>query len=379
MQLECDLFMKMFDVDSDPVDLKIDLIEWINERALKDPCFDFLGPVLGPKVTSLAPLTCESARKRDELKAVGAEVGRACSAIDNSFFQMMKMQEQIRNESGNDATFQARKASLEKWVDEKKLVAQKPFVKVEDELREVCEKLEEGVESLISAVETLKVEATKPSTVEESMMGELEILMAGISVAQVDQGENEKDEKDMVGDNGNDKILSLPTLVLGGEGSQRTDDMGTPSQDHVHMPVGENNEEKPHEPPRDEKLCESADGKKPAEKPRESPDDGKPSELADGEPPKEPTFAGDNGKPMDVHEKQPASAAGLKQEPDHEKQHETNGGNGTASVVEPEPEGLMRTLTPEETALAHISKLEDGAMKSALLSLVEAQVSKAGK
>jgi hypothetical protein len=56
MQLECDLFMKMFDVDSDAVDLKIDLIEWINERALKDPCFDFLGPVLAPK-SLLLPLS----------------------------------------------------------------------------------------------------------------------------------------------------------------------------------------------------------------------------------------------------------------------------------------------------------------------------------
>ena len=213
-------------------------------------------------------------------------------------------------------------------------------------------------------------------------MGELEILMAGISVPQVGQGENEKDEtdeKDMVGDKGNDKILSLPTLVLGEEGGQRTDDMGTPFPKHVDMLVGENNGEKPHEPPRDEKLCESADGQKPAETPRESPDDGKPPELADGEPLKEPTLAGENGMPMDAHEKQPASDAGLKQECENEQQNGTTSGNGTASGVKPEPEGLMRALTPDESALAHISKLEDGAMKSALLSLVEAQVSKAGK
>ena len=43
-----------------------------------------------------------------------------------------------------------------------------------------------------------------------------------------------------------------------------------------------------------------------------------------------------------------------------------------------EPEGELRAMTPEETALAQIAKLEDGVMKSALLSIVEAQLAKAG-
>ena len=60
-------------------------------------------------------------------------------------------------------------------------------------------------------------------------------------------------------------------------------------------------------------------------------------------------------------------------------------GDGELKVEQTEPDGgapkqvEMTQPTPEETALKHINGMEDGPMKSALLALCEASVSKVGE
>ena len=395
--------MKLFEVTNpdDDTEMLLELTEWINARVDKGLKFDFLGPVISAKITSMVPVVQKTVNKRDELKKVGEEVRVACDAISRSFDQMLKIQAQIRDESRDDATFDARKATLEKWLQDKTALAHQPFHKVEEELRTVSNELVEALESLIDSVAIHKAKEEYPGA-EADMFTELELLMAGVSVSkgeeQVCKGE-EEDVKEMEGTS----ILSLPTLTLGGGNGD--DPNGTTVPDQI--PTSESKAvspemmEKPGQIPTSESKAVSPDM---MEKPGQIPTSEykavspemmeKPGQIPTSEPkavdPEMMECALADDLPKEHTGEQKGSANGKEVTP---PQNEAGDDLTGPSAPKPdsskespaeevpaksEPEGELRAMTPEETALAQIAKLEDGVMKSALLSIVEAQLAKAG-
>ena len=395
--------MKLFEVTNpdDDTEMLLELTEWINARVDKGLKFDFLGPVISAKITSMVPVVQKTVNKRDELKKVGEEVRVACDAISRSFDQMLKIQAQIRDESRDDATFDARKATLEKWLQDKTALAHQPFHKVEEELRTVSNELVEALESLIDSVAIHKAKEEYPGA-EADMFTELELLMAGVSVSkgeeQVCKGE-EEDVKEMEGTS----ILSLPTLTLGGGNGD--DPNGTTVPDQI--PTSESKAvspemmEKPGQIPTSESKAVSPDM---MEKPGQIPASEckavspemmeKPGQIPTSEPkavdpemmecaladdlPKEHTGeqkGSANGKEVTPPQNEAGDDLTGPSAPKPDSSKESPAEEGPAKS---EPEGELRAMTPEETALAQIAKLEDGVMKSALLSIVEAQLAKAG-
>ena len=395
--------MKLFEVTNpdDDTEMLLELTEWIDARVDKGLKFDFLGPVISAKITSMVPVVQKTVNKRDELKKVGEEVRVACDAISRSFDQMLKIQAQIRDESRDDATFDARKATLEKWLQDKTALAHQPFHKVEEELRTVSNELVEALESLIDSVAIHKAKEEYPGA-EADMFTELELLMAGVSVSkgeeQVCKGE-EEDVKEMEGTS----ILSLPTLTLGGGNGD--DPNGTTVPDQI--PTSESKAvspemmEKPGQIPTSESKAVSPDM---MEKPGQIPASEckavspemmeKPGQIPTSEPkavdpemmecaladdlPKEHTGeqkGSANGKEVTPPQNEAGDDLTGPSAPKPDSSKESPAEEGPAKS---EPEGELRAMTPEETALAQIAKLEDGVMKSALLSIVEAQLAKAG-
>ena len=374
-QPEYDSFMKLFDQTDpdDDSDLLLQPTDWIHARVVKGLQFDFLGPVISAKITSMVPLVKETVNKRDELKKVGEEVRVECDAISRSYGQMLKIQKEFRDESRDDATFDARKASLDKWLQDKTLLAHQSFHKVEDELRTVSSGLVEALESLIDSVAIHKAKEEHPGA-EADMFTELELLMAGVSVSKGEEKVS-KGEEEAVKEKEDTSILSLPTLILGeggGDDGNGTTVVGTPPKepDQILGGDGGNGTIVVGTPPKEPDQIPTSEPKAVSPELMECEQAGDLRKQRTGE-----QKGSANGKEVTPSQSEAGDdyTGPSAPKPDSPKESQAD-----EPPTKSEPDGEIRAMTPEETALAQIAKLEDGVMKSALLSIVEAQLAKAG-
>lgn len=324
--LECDLLKKMIkEFQGDDMVLKQQIGDWITKRLFfPDPGFGHLGP-------ELEKLCNEAHLLSDILVATKTEMDLALKQlppkIQDAERTYTRMLDRL-NADGRlpDTVREIRKNTLNTWRDEKIEDLRGQAAKSRDKWDSLSADLDELLGRIISYARTGSV-PPETDLAENAMMVEVEELMGQVSIAGDKEKQGELD----------DELLRAPTLTLGAATQEDSD---------VVM--------------------------------EQAPPKG--SQAIDLEPPPKEVLPENQLGDLSVNPETPTTSAAPTpspapvEKPVGTQQSPIDLGDSSSQPTN----SPLRTPSCEEQAVAHIQQLQEGPIKSALLSLAEASLVKVG-
>lgn len=316
--------MDKFDKVKDKVQLREDIVEWIHDRVQEpNPGFQHLRDDVRLHVETMVPPILR-------LEEVGTKYEDAVKEQDVKVNSLKKMHEEMVKiqkdkcagmSSGGKEMFDSRCAALDDWLDKKRSDINGPVEVLWKSVEAVRTEVVNLADQLIMNMAKAKHDSALVED-EVKLMSELEELMNRVSMDVADTKPNRDNTAD-------DELMRAPTLTLGDP-----DPSAVPLEDA-----------QPHHQPSDFGLTSPAP-------PGLDALDGQPCDPEDLATPNLDDQATPNqdGQPLDT---------------------------STAPDDQPTADGTMRSKSPSEVALENINQLQDGPLKSALMSLCEAAAAKA--